>query len=188
MSEIRLGKRVNINLSNRWLYSFIALGILVIVSIGVYAAFDTVPNPGHSFSELQTCSSQGQILKMDAGGNWVCASDDFQANTDAQTLALSGNTLSITGGNNVDLSSLSGSDFDFGYEVLTMKMDIWERLYCSSGKKVLGGGCMCHEGIFNARGAIYFSRPLPNHDGWECHCQKTSHDDNEVWAICANVA
>ena len=57
--------------SNRWLYTFIALGILLIIGVGVYADANGV---GHDFSQLQTCSDS-QILKMNGAGAWACAND-----------------------------------------------------------------------------------------------------------------
>jgi len=62
-------------MSNRLLYTLIAIGILAIVATGVYALVYNVPNPGHSVAELQKCDSDGQVLKM-SGGNWVCGVDD----------------------------------------------------------------------------------------------------------------
>jgi len=57
-------------LSNRWLYTLITVGILICLSVGVYAVLGTTPNPGHSISELQTCSN-GEILQM-VNGAWAC--------------------------------------------------------------------------------------------------------------------
>lgn len=71
-------KKINIkiNFTNRWLYTFIALGILIVVGISVYALTPgTVPNPGH---DIQTISppigcSANQFLQFN-GSNWVCSS------------------------------------------------------------------------------------------------------------------
>jgi len=41
--------QINLHLTNRWLYTLIALGILAIIVVGVYAV---IPNPGHSVSEI----------------------------------------------------------------------------------------------------------------------------------------
>jgi len=69
-----LGK-IEINLTNRWLYTLIAFFGIVLVSVGVYAVVTPIPNPGHYVSELQKCDSDGQILKM-SGGTWTCGTDD----------------------------------------------------------------------------------------------------------------
>lgn len=67
-------KSVKIVLSNRWLYTFIALGIILIVAGGVYATLGAVPNPGHAVAELQPCSGT-EILKMNGAGAWTCGDD-----------------------------------------------------------------------------------------------------------------
>lgn len=69
--------RIEIKFSNRLLYTLIALGIIVIITTGVYGALSTtVPNPGHNVSELQKCTVAGEILKMNAGATaWECAAD-----------------------------------------------------------------------------------------------------------------
>jgi hypothetical protein len=68
-------KGITINLSNRWLYTFIVLGILAIVGVGVYALTPgTKPNPGHLLSEIAPpagCSA-GQNIVWD-GTNLVCS-------------------------------------------------------------------------------------------------------------------
>lgn len=68
------GLSVTINFSNRWLYTFIILGILAIVSIGVYALTPGVaPNPGHLISDMAPPSpcTQNQFLQFD-GTTWKC--------------------------------------------------------------------------------------------------------------------
>lgn len=60
--------------SNRLLYSLIALGIIAILSVGVYATTYTASGGGHPYTEISTCSIEGQILKM-SGGAWTCGID-----------------------------------------------------------------------------------------------------------------
>jgi hypothetical protein len=66
---------IHIHLTNRWLYTLIAIGILAIVSIGVYAYGTSNPSTfGHSVGELAPppgCSA-GQFLQYD-GSSWVCS-------------------------------------------------------------------------------------------------------------------
>ncbi len=65
---------IQINFSNRWLYTFMALGILAIISVGVYALTPGVtPNPGHLVSEMAPPSpcTANQVLQFD-GTNWKC--------------------------------------------------------------------------------------------------------------------
>jgi hypothetical protein len=65
---------IKINLSNRWLYTFIVVGILAIIGVGVLALTPGIaPNPGHLISELAPPSpcTAGQVLSFD-GANWKC--------------------------------------------------------------------------------------------------------------------
>jgi len=71
------GREINIkiNLTNRWLYTLIAIGILAIIGVGVYALTPGVaPNPGHSANDMAPPSpcAANQFLKFD-GTNWVCS-------------------------------------------------------------------------------------------------------------------
>jgi len=69
------GLKVNIHLTNRWLYTFIAIGILAAIGVGVYAATYSPSGAGHPYTEISTCSAN-QILKMNSAGNaWECGSD-----------------------------------------------------------------------------------------------------------------
>jgi hypothetical protein len=62
--------------SNRLIYFFVTLGILMAVAVGVYALTAGIkPNPGHTINELSPpigCSA-GQFLQFD-GTNWTCSS------------------------------------------------------------------------------------------------------------------
>ncbi len=49
----RKGLTIKVNLSNRWLYTLIVIGILTIIGVGVYAFGTTSPSTfGHSVGEL----------------------------------------------------------------------------------------------------------------------------------------
>lgn len=68
------GKKLQIVFSNRWLYSLITLGIIVILAAGIYAlTAGTTPNPGHSISEMGVPSgcTAGQVVSWD-GSNLIC--------------------------------------------------------------------------------------------------------------------
>lgn len=61
--------------NNRLLYTLISLGILILVAAGIYAASGatgSVPNPGHSVDQLQSCGTQGQVLQVGSDGKWHC--------------------------------------------------------------------------------------------------------------------
>ncbi len=66
---------IHIHLTNRWLYTIIAIGILAAVGVGVYAATYSSSGAGHPYTEISTCPAN-QILKMNSAGNaWTCAGD-----------------------------------------------------------------------------------------------------------------
>jgi hypothetical protein len=66
---------IKINISNRWRYTLIALGIILIISVGIYALTPgVVPIPGHSINDFAppaTCVA-GQFLQWN-GATWVCS-------------------------------------------------------------------------------------------------------------------
>jgi hypothetical protein len=65
----------NKNHSNRLLYTFITLGILILVAGGIYAATSyAASGAGHNLNELAQPCSNGQILKV-SGGVWACGTD-----------------------------------------------------------------------------------------------------------------
>jgi len=75
--------QIKINFTNRWLYTLIALGILVLAAVGVYAANTllvpgTAPKVGHTTSQLSPPSgcSPGQLLQWNGtangDGGWAC--------------------------------------------------------------------------------------------------------------------
>ena len=67
-------KKLQINFTNRWLYTLIVFFSLIVIGVGVYAVAGTTPNPGHPITQLQPCSA-GQILKT-VGTTWACGTDD----------------------------------------------------------------------------------------------------------------
>ena len=74
----RAGLSIKINLTNRWLYSLIAIGILAIAGVMVYALTPGIkPNPGHLANEMAppTGCVNGQVLQfIDSTNGWGCAS------------------------------------------------------------------------------------------------------------------
>lgn len=87
---------IKINFTNRWLYTFIAVGILALIGVGVYA-FGAMPNPGHAISQLQTCDSNGQTLVMQ-NGQWICGTPTA-AETDPTVPYRFGGTYKVNYGN-----------------------------------------------------------------------------------------
>jgi hypothetical protein len=79
----------NRRLSNRLSYTLIAIGILVIISVGVYAANSLLTpgvssNPGHPISQTSPPSgcAAGQVLQWtgtaNADGGWACVTSSSQ--------------------------------------------------------------------------------------------------------------
>lgn len=79
-SKSKRGLKIQIKFSNRLLYTLIALGIVLIIATGVYAATYTASGAGHPYTEISACGTDGQILKM-VGGVWACAADDAGSGT-----------------------------------------------------------------------------------------------------------
>jgi len=59
-----------INISNRWLYTIIAIGVLVIIGVGVYA-YVGPGGVGHDIIDIEPCL-EGEILQTSTGGVWTC--------------------------------------------------------------------------------------------------------------------
>jgi len=77
----RKGLTIKMNFSNRWLYTLIAIGILAIIGVGVYAYGTTVPSTfGHSAGELAPPSPciSNQVLQW-SGTAWTCITLPSQA-------------------------------------------------------------------------------------------------------------
>jgi len=68
-------------------------------------------------NELQELNLDNNVLSISNGLSSINLSA-YLDNTDAQTLALNGNSLSISGGNAIDISGLSNSQFSTGSNVV----------------------------------------------------------------------
>lgn len=71
------GLTIKINFSNRWLYSLITLGIILVLAAGIYAlTAGTTPNPGHAISEMGVPSNcvAASALMWD-GSSLVCGNN-----------------------------------------------------------------------------------------------------------------
>lgn len=66
--------KLEVNFTNRWLYIFIILAVIVVIAVGIYALTPGVaPNPGHLLSDISPpagCTA-GQFIQFN-GSNWVC--------------------------------------------------------------------------------------------------------------------
>lgn len=63
-------KKLQINLTNRWLYTLIVFFSLIVIGVFVYAV---APNPGHGITQIEQPSGCGanQFLKW-TGSSWTC--------------------------------------------------------------------------------------------------------------------
>src|SRR4030042_3084874 len=89
--------KIKINFLNRWVYTFIVLGILAIVAVGVYAL--TPAQLGHSAGEISdftklivksTGNTQAEIRSTNGGTPYLGFSNDASTNYDVD-LKLIGN-------------------------------------------------------------------------------------------------
>ena len=67
-------KKFQINLTNKWFYTFVAIGVFILLGVGVYAFGGNTPNiMGHSINEIASPSGceAGQVLTW-AGSSWGC--------------------------------------------------------------------------------------------------------------------
>ena len=81
--KIKIG-RIEVSFSDRWLYTFIALGIIILLGVVVYG-WSNSAGVGHGLDEIQPCGD-GEILKT-SSGSWSCvdAPIDTNANTECPT-------------------------------------------------------------------------------------------------------
>ena len=65
-------KKLQINFTNRWLYTLIVFFSLVVIGVFVYA---TAPNPGHDITQIGEPDGCGnnQFLKWTTASGWTCA-------------------------------------------------------------------------------------------------------------------
>jgi len=140
------GLTIKINFSNRWLYTFIVLGILAVVAVGVYAYGTSTPSTfGHSieeidFSEGMTISSGGLNV---SSGNLIVSSGRLGVGTQtpSYTLDVLGNSR-INGGLGVSNGiTIDAGGIGIGNVVVYSKSsstNVACNTYCSSGLDTAG--------------------------------------------------
>ncbi len=104
---VKRGKKtvIQINLSNRLLYTIIAIGILLIAGVGVYAWSDPTTGVGHGLDELEPCADD-KILKV-VSGAWACV--DASAGSVTWS-SITGIPPDIADGDQVGITSYTETD------------------------------------------------------------------------------
>jgi len=138
--------KININFSNRLLYTLILIGILIAIGVGVYAATSfPASGAGHNLNELAQPCDEGKILKV-VGGAWTCG-DDVTGITQAY-------------------ADLNYKDPP-GQWTCTIR-SATNSVSCVSPEKVITGGCRSSN---NYGDYIY---DYPTSTGWTCYCPSGS--------------
>jgi hypothetical protein len=93
-------KKLQINFTNRWLYTLIVFFSLVVIGVFVYAV---TPNPGHDITQIEQPSgcSTNQFLKW-TGSSWTCEGVEAGTETDPVWTAASTNVAFINKANTFD--------------------------------------------------------------------------------------
>ncbi len=92
-----MGIKININLTNKWLYTLIVVGIVVFLGIIVYGYANPITGVGHGLNELEPCG-EGEILQTNAG-IWTCINEPSFVDTDTYcNINMSENLISCPDG------------------------------------------------------------------------------------------
>ena len=103
----RINFNIKVNFTNRFIYTFIAFILILIIGIIVFAQTPGVaPNPGHLVNEFAPPAGclTNQVLQWD-GANWVCV--DFSSGAGEITEIITGTGL--TGGGTSGSVTLSAN-------------------------------------------------------------------------------
>jgi len=96
-------KRIQINISNKTFYTFVAIIILVVLAVVVYA--QVTPNPGHPVSQIAPPSgcAAGEIVFLGSEGEWDCvAFKEFKQYVGSTSATYTGSGVGqISGGGNI---------------------------------------------------------------------------------------
>ncbi len=139
---MKKGIQVTFNFSNRATYTFIAVIILLVMGVGIYASsFKNSDGVGHDLTEIgfPTCS-EGEFLGI-TGGIWGCSTgDNLGSHTATQNIQLNGNWLSGDGEDEGIVINSEGKVSISG-EVTVQGGFIFVDTVCNSaGDRLIGSG------------------------------------------------
>ena len=128
-------------------------GGLLSISNGNSIAFTDNVNDADfdATNEIQELELSNNLLGISSGLNTIDLSN-YLDNTDAQTISLNGNSLGISGGNVVDLSALSNSQFSTGSNV------VFNSGNHNSDDFVFGAPSLNQNGNFNHFAKFFFDK------------------------------
>ncbi|MCL5730464.1 MAG: hypothetical protein M1165_02775 [Candidatus Pacearchaeota archaeon] len=189
-------KGIHIHLTNRWLYTLIAIGILAIVGVVIYAdaPSSTIPNPGHPISDLQTCNTAGDVLQINSTGQWSCVPASSIGSSQIGTLVngkwctSDGSTISCT--SNAPSASTTPYVVNGAYTVGSSG-SLSNIVYCPSG--YVRSGCSGGFGSTSAWAAQFTIEPSEYHGGSGNGCYgkafgANSGDIFDIFAYCIKVS
>jgi hypothetical protein len=198
---------IKINFTNRWLYTLILFGIIIGISVGVYAYGGRVAPSivGHTMNETAPPSpcvtnqylqwsgsawvcatvsaatpptcSNGQVLKYTAGA-WSCISE-----ADPRLPACAANQILRMNSAGTGWICAEWSGYTIVSQICTASAACV--VNCPAGEQVLGGGCTTAGYYLTASGPGTPSNPGST-TSWMC--QIGSGVGKAVYAICAKIS
>ena len=91
-------KKIQINISNRMFYTLVAIGILILAGVGVYAS---APNPGHSYNQLDL--GPLHVEGYDVGIYWPGGL--------ASNIILKSGSLKLSSGQGIQIKRASSNEY-----------------------------------------------------------------------------
>jgi len=150
---MKRGLNININFTNRFIYTFVAFILILITGVVVFALTPgEAPSPGHLVDEFAPPSGceTNQVLQWD-GTNWVCT--DFSAGL---WTAIGGNIYYNLG--NIGIGTTTPQE----------KLDVVGNIKASGN--INAGGTICDINGCIGSGSSIYTGPLVNgvHTGLDC--------------------
>jgi hypothetical protein len=158
VKRIKIGK-IQINFSNKWLYTFIVIGILAIIGIGVYAYGGSEPSVmGHSLGELEVPESL-----------WSESGNDIYYNDGNVGIGINNPAVKLDIDGTIQATMFNLDCQYYRYQGNSIS---WGALRCPPSRpQLLFGGCICNYGAtLEASGPQVGYSP----NRWYCECSQTT--------------